>query len=371
MKKVTVGVVGTGQISNKYLDNMAKRFSSVLFVKAVCDLVPALAQQKAKEYGIPNVYTLDEMLADPEIEMIVNLTAPSAHAAINLKALHSGKHIYTEKPFALNRKDAEDVLSYAEQKGLLVGCAPDTFLGAGLQTCRKLIDDGWIGTSYAANGIIMMGNASNGMHPNFENFLKLGGDPLLDMGPYYITALVALLGPITRVTGSAQQLHSSITVDNPDSPRFNETVSIDAPTNVSAVFDFENGLVGSFQAAKESFGYYPRLEIFGTEGILHVPDPNFFGGEVRVTLPNGQMKEVPHTHPYAEEGRGMGVLDMAYTLREGGAPRASGRLAQHVLDVSLAIFESSSTGTHAQIKTTVQRPEALPLGLKYNRLHTT
>jgi predicted dehydrogenase len=368
MHKIKIGVIGAGVISNIYLKNCTGMFDNILEVKAVADMMPELARKRSEEYNIPNVYTVDELLGDPEIEIVLNLTAPAAHAPLNLKALQAGKHIYTEKPFALNRADADEVLALAEQKGLLVGCAPDTFLGAGIQTCIKLIDDGWIGTPYAASGTIIMGNASGGMHPNFQNFLKLGGDPIMDMGPYYLTALIALLGSVRRVTGSAQQLNKVITVNNPKSHAYGQTVPVEAPTNVTAVLDFANGAVASLQAAKEGFGYAPRLEVYGTEGNLIVPDPNFFGGTISIKFANGETKEIPHSHPYAEEGRGMGVADMAYAIQSGRANRASGRLARHVLDISLGIFEASKTEKHVHLESTVDRPKPLPLGLKYNTL---
>jgi Predicted dehydrogenases and related proteins len=268
LRKVVVGVIGTGQISGIYLKNLKETFDDIIELKAVADQVPELAAKRAEQFGVPNAWTVERLLADPDIELVLNLTAPVAHAPINLAALRAGKHIYTEKPFALTREDANEVLELAEKQGLLVGCAPDTFLGGGLQTCRKLIDDGWIGTPYSANGTIIMGNAWNGLHPNFRNFLKLGGDPIMDMAPYYLTAMVFLLGPVRRVSGTAQQLHREMTVRNPKSAAYGETVPIEAPTNVSAVLDFAGGAVGSLQAAKESFGYLPRLEIFGTEGNL-------------------------------------------------------------------------------------------------------
>lgn len=368
LDKVKVGVIGCGVISQVYLKNCTGMFGDVLEVKAVADLVPELARKRAEEFQIPHVYTVDELLADPEIEIVLNLTAPAAHAPLNLRALEAGKHVYTEKPFALSREDAEQVLALAESRGLLVGCAPDTFMGAGIQTCRKLIDDGWIGTPYAASGTIIMGNASGGMHPNFQNFLKLGGDPVMDMGPYYLTALVTLLGPVRRVTGSAQQLRREITILNPKSHAYGRTVPVEAPTNVSAVLDFHSGAVATLQACKEAFGYTPRLEVYGTEGILYVPDPNFFGGTVSIKLPSGEVKELPHTHPFAEEGRGIGVADMAYAIRYGRANRASGRLAQHIVDISLSIFEASEQGRHIELQTKVDRPAPLPLGLKFNQL---
>jgi predicted dehydrogenase len=194
------------------------------------------------------------------------------------------------------------------------------------------------------------------------------------MGPYYLTALINLLGPVRRVTGSAKQLHAEITVQNPKSPRYGDTVPVEAPTNVTAVLDFHCGAVASLQAAKESFGYKPRLEIFGTEGNMTVPDPNFFGPvpgldtTVNIQFRSGQSKEIPLTHGFTEDSRGIGVADIAYAIRSGRANRASGRLAEHVLDISLAIFEASAEERHIHLQTNVERPAPLPLGLKFNQL---
>lgn len=368
MRRVKVGVIGTGMISGIYLKNLTGMFDAAVEVTAVADMMPQLARHRAEEFNIPNVYTVEQLLDDPEIEIVLNLTAPAAHAPLNLRALQAGKHVYTEKPFALNREEADEVLALAEAKGLLVGCAPDTFLGAGIQTCIKLIDDGWIGTPYAASANIIMGNASGGMHPNFQNFLKLGGDPIMDMGPYYLTALIAMLGPVRRVSGSATQLHREIVVTNPKSHAYGQKVPVEAPTNVSAVLDFHGGAVATVQAAKEAFGYFPRMEVYGTEGILYVPDANFFGGQVFLHSANGEKKEVPLAYPNAEEGRGTGVADMAYAIQSGRTNRANGRLARHVLDISLGIFEASDSNRYIELEKTIDRPQPLPLGLKYNKL---
>ncbi|MDF2964446.1 MAG: gfo/Idh/MocA family oxidoreductase [Paenibacillus sp.] len=367
MKKVKVGLIGCGQISGIYLKNCTQTFD-ILEVVACADLVPELARKQAGEFGVPRACSVDELLADPEIEIIINLTAPKVHAQINMKALEAGKHVYTEKPFALNREEADQVLALAETKGLRVGCAPDTFLGGGLQTCRKLIDDGWIGTPYAANGTIFMGGGSGGLHPNFQNFLRLGGDPLFDMGPYYLTAMVFLLGPIGSVSGFAAQLKQQITVDNPASPRYGETVPVEAPTNIAASLQFDNGVIAGLQAAKEGFKYTPRMEVYGTEGILYVPDPNNFSGPLMIKQQNGEVKEFPYSHGFTENSRGIGVADMAYAIRSGRAHRASGTLARHVLDVMIGIHESAETGRHVAVKASCDRPAPLPLGLKYNVL---
>ncbi|MCJ8005965.1 Gfo/Idh/MocA family protein [Lederbergia wuyishanensis] len=374
MKKVKVGVIGCGMISAIYLKNCTQVFNNVLEVVAVADLVPEIAAKRAEEFQIPVSCSVEELLANPEIDIVINLTAPAAHASVNLQALNAGKHVYTEKPFALNREDADKVINLAESKGLLVGCAPDTFLGASIQTCIKLIEDGEIGQPYAANASIIMGNSSDGMHPNFQNFLKLGGDPILDMGPYYLTALVAMLGPIKRVTGSAQKLREEITITNEKSPRYGETFPVEAPTNVAATLDFHNGVVANVQATKESFGYRPRLEIFGTKGNLIVPDPNFFGpiqgfiGDITIQYPNFETKTIPLTHGFNEDSRGIGVADMAYAIQSGRKHRASGQLARHILDVSLGIFEASEKEKHIYIQSMIERPATLPVGLKDNEL---
>jgi predicted dehydrogenase len=368
MKKVKVGVIGCGQISGIYLQNCTQTFNQILEVVACADLVPELARKRAEEFGVPRACTVEELLADPEIEAVLNLTAPKAHAEINLKALEAGKHVYAEKPFALTREDADRVLALAEAKGLRVGCAPDTFLGGGLQTCRKIIDDGWIGTPYAASGLILMGGAAEGLHPNFQNFLQLGGDPLLDMGPYFVTALVFLLGPIRRVTGSAQQLRREITVENPRSPRYGETVPVTAPMNAAATLDFACGAVATLQAAKESFGYTPRFEIYGTEGILYANDPNAFGGTIRIQRRDGEIREFPLSHGFTDNCRGIGLADMAYAIRTGRPHRASGQLARHVLDALLGVMDASRTERHVAVTAPCEQPAPLPLHLKYNRL---
>lgn len=309
MERIKVGIIGCGVISDTYLTNLTKVFNNVIEVVAVADLIPELSTKQAEKYNIPTACTVKELLDTSEIQIVVNLTAPVVHAEINLQALNAGKHVY-----------ADQVLAVAGEKGLLVGSAPDTFHGAGIQTAIKLIEDGWIGTPYAANVAIIMGNSSDGMHPNFHNFYKLGGDPILDMGVYYLTALVAMLGPVKRVTGSAQSLQNEITINNINSPRHGETAPIEAPMNVSATLDFHNGVIANLQAGKEGFGYRPRLEIFGTEGNLSVPDPNFFGpipeldSNLTIQFPNMVTKEIPLTHGYDKDSRGIGVADMAYAI---------------------------------------------------------
>ncbi|GAB4113725.1 MAG: Gfo/Idh/MocA family oxidoreductase [Roseiflexaceae bacterium] len=362
MQPVRVGLIGCGMISSIYLKNATQVFSN-LQVVACADLVRELAESRAAEFGIPQVYSVEELLADPTIEAVLNLTVPTVHAEVNLRILAAGKHVYTEKPFALNMADADRVLAAAAASGLRVGCAPDTFLGGGLQTCRDLIDSGAIGVPYAANGLILMGNAFDGMHPRFDSYFQLGWDPLFDMAPYYLTALTFLLGPVRRVSGSVGQTRQTVSPGNPQSPRYGEVVPVTAPQHASATLDFAGGAIAALQVAKESFGYTPRLEIYGTEGILYAPDPNMFSGPIQIKRPDGTLEEIASRYGYNENSRGIGLADLAKGIRSGRAHRASGDLARHVLEITLAIIESSASGQHIPIAVPKALPERLPLGL--------
>jgi len=367
MDKVNVGVIGCGKISGIYLKNCSQIFDS-LEVVACADLVPELARARAEEFQIARACSVEELLADPEIEIVVDLTAPWAHPEVNRHILNAGKHVYTEKPFALTSEDADSVLTLAQSKGLRVGSAPDTFLGGGLQTCRRLIDDGAIGIPYAASGLILMRSPYDTSRPNFQSYLQLGWDPLFDMAPYYLTALVNLLGPVRKVAGFTTNVRPSITVDNPASPLHGKTVPVAAPLNTVATLEFTGGAVATLQAAKESFGYTPRLEIYGTEGILYANDPNMFGGTIQIKRSDGTLEEMPYSHGYSENSRGIGIADMAYGIRTGRAHRANGELARHVIDITLGIFESAKSERHVALTTSCERPAPLPLGLNHGEL---
>ncbi|MCB0105857.1 MAG: Gfo/Idh/MocA family oxidoreductase [Caldilineaceae bacterium] len=367
MEKVRVGFIGCGRISGIYLKNCRQTFD-ILEVVACADLVPELAQAQAAEYGIGRACSVEEVLADPEIEIVVDLTVPWAHPDVNRAILNAGKHVYTEKPFALTAEDADSVLTLAQEKGLRVGSAPDTFLGGGLQSCRQLIDDGAIGTPYAASGLILMRGPYDTSRPNFQSFLQPGWDPLFDMAPYYLTAFVNLLGPVRKVSGFTGNVRPTVTVNNPDSPFHGQAVPVTAPLNTAATLEFANGAIVTLQAARESFGYTPRLEIYGTEGILYATDPNMFGGTIQIKRPDGTLEEMPYSHGYSENSRGIGIADMAYGIRTGRAHRASGALARHVIDITLGIFASAKDERHITLSTNCERPGPLPVGLAHGKL---
>jgi predicted dehydrogenase len=361
--KTKVGIIGCGNISNAYFKGCAA--FEILEVVACADVDMERAIAKAAEHNV-KAYTVDELLADPKIDIVINLTVPAAHAEVSLKVINAGKNVHEEKPFALTREDGKKLLAAAKEKGVRIGCAPDTFLGGGLQTCRKLIDEGWIGTPVAATAF-MLGHGPEAWHPNPDFFYKVGGGPMFDMGPYYLTALVHLLGPVKRVTGSAQISFPERVATSP--ALFGHKIEVDIPTHIAGVMDFASGPVGTIITSFDVWSHsLPRIEIYGSEGTLSVPDPNTFGGPISVRRAGAkEISEIPPSHS-VEVGRGIGVADMAYALRSGRAHRVSGDLAYHVLDLMHSFHDASSNGRHVEVASTVARPAPLPMGLIPGRL---
>jgi predicted dehydrogenase len=356
MDQAKVGVVGCGAISARYLENLTRRFRFCVDVVACADLIPERAQARAAEHGVPRACSVDDLLADPAIELVVNLTVPAAHFEVSMAALEGGKHVYSEKPLAVTREEGRLLLAKARSMGLRIGGAPDTFLGAGLQTCRKLVDDGWIGRPVAASGRTILG-------VQVERYHKAGVGPVFDIGPYYLTALVFLLGPVLRATGSAQTPFPQKAITDPLSPGYGHTFAVETPTSVCGVLDMAGGCVATLTATCDVPGYDPRLEIYGTDGILIANDPNAFGGPVCIRRA-GVTREVPLTHGYAENSRGLGVADMVCAIRAGRPHRASGELMYHVLDVAHAMHDASKEGRHQEIQSTTGRPQPFRPGLQ-------
>lgn len=363
--KLTVGVVGCGNISQIYF-TVSKAFKG-LELKACSDLNMDAARAKAQEHGLAAM-TVDELLADKSIDIVLNLSAPLAHTAVNLKALEAGKHVYLEKPLAVDREDGRKVLAFAKSKGLRVGCAPDTFLGAGQQTCRKLVDDGWIGAPVAGTAFMMCGGHES-WHPNPGFYYLKGGGPMLDMGPYYLTALVNMLGPVKRVCSSAKR--SFATRVCACKPRFGEVLPVETPTHITGVADFANGASVSITMSFDVKAHtHSNIELYGSAGSLLVPDPNGFGGAVKLKRPGDQdWRESSHSHIYAENSRSLGLADMASAIMSGRPHRCSGELAFHVLDVMQAFLESSEKGSHIEISSSCSRPEPMPMGLLHGQIH--
>lgn len=365
--KVKVGIIGCGNILSQYVKGC--RQFRILEIAACSDLDLALAHRRAEEFDIPKAIPTEALLRDPEIEIVINLTVPLAHAQISLAALQAGKHVYSEKPLAITREDGLAILTAARERGLRVGCAPDTFLGGGLQTCRKLIDDGAIGVPVAATAF-MASRGPEAWHPNPDFFYKVGGGPLFDMGPYYLTALVTLLGGVRRVTGSTrasfpERIATSAALNG-------HRITVEVPTHVAGVLDFAGGAVGTLITSFDVWAHQlPRIEIYGSDGSLSVPDPNTFGGPVLLRAGgDSEWREVPLTHS-AEVGRGIGVADLAYAIRYGRPQRASGQLAYHVLDVMHAFQDASESNRHIVIQDQVEKPAPLPHNLAQGELDST
>jgi predicted dehydrogenase len=360
MEKVKIGIVGCGNISPIYLEQ-AQTFG-ILEVKAVADIIPERSKSRASEYNIPCVYTDEELLADPEIEIVVNLTPPLVHAEIALMAVEAGKSVYGEKPMTVQRKDAQKILQMAKERGLRVGGAPDTFMGAGLQTCRKLIDDGAIGTPIGATAF-MMSHGPEKWHPDPEFFYKVGGGPMFDMGPYYLTALVSLLGPVKRVTGAARISFPEREIGS--QPKRGTKIQVEIPTHIAGLLEFVSGpvatIITSFDVWKSGL---PRIEIYGSEGTLSVPDPNTFGGPVVLWKAGAKEgEEIPLLPIREKNSRSLGVADMAHAIRSGRPHRANGQMTYHVLDLMHTFHDASAQGRHIEMTSTCERPAPMPLDL--------
>lgn len=362
MQRVKIGVVGCGQISGAYF----RRFPQfdMLECVACADLDMERARASAEEFGLQKACAVDELLADPDIRIVVNLTIPQAHHAVAMAALEAGKCVHGEKPLTVSREEGRDLLAAAEAKGLLVGSAPDTFLGGGIQTCRKLIDDGWIGTPVAATAF-MLGHGHESWHPDPEFYYQAGGGPMFDMGPYYLTALVNLLGPVKRVTGSARISFPERTITS--EKKRGKKIEVEVPTHVAGIMDFAGGAVGTIVTSFDVWGHtLPFIEVHGSLASLSVPNPNSFGGPVRIRAghdPEGAWRDVPLTHVYTDNWRGIGVADMARALLSGRQHRANGALAYHVLEMMHAFHDASAAGVHVNLESTCRRPDALPVGL--------
>lgn len=353
---VGVGIVGCGVISDIYLKNCTTRYESVRVV-GCADLVRERAEQQATKYGV-EALTVDELLGHPDVELVINLTVPVAHAEVALAAVANAKSIYNEKPLTVSAEDGRKLLDLAAEKGVRVGAAPDTFLGGGLQTVRQLLDEGAIGEPVAAAAAFY----SHGMehwHRDPYFFYQPGAGPLFDIGPYYLTALASLLGPVRRVAATARASFPERTIIS--EPKRGETIPVNTPTHIVATLDFAAGPLASLATSFDVWETHrATLVVYGSDGTLALPDPNTFGGPVRLLRAGSEdWEEQPLTHGYTDNSRGIGVADMAAALREGRPHRASGEMAFHVLDVMHACLESSLAGRHIELESRFERPAAL------------
>lgn len=360
MDPMKIGVIGCGNISSIYFKNLARVEGAQVI--ACADLLPDRARAAAEAHGIPMVLSVEALLAHPDVQLVVNLTVPKAHAAISLEAARNGKHVYSEKPLGTDRDEAIALMEAADAEGVRVGCAPDTFLGGAHQTCRKLIDDGAIGEVVGATAF-MVGHGPEGWHPSPEFFYEVGGGPMMDMGPYYLTSMVNMLGPIRAVTGISRISFAERTITS--RPKQGTVMKVETPTHIAGVLDFASGAIGTILMSFDVWhSTLPRIEVYGSEGTLLVPDPNGFGGKALVRSRGDQdWREAELTHGFIENSRGIGVMDMTAAVAENRPHRASGQLALHVLDAMLGVNEASAARCHQSLRCQTVRPAALPADL--------
>ncbi len=375
-KTFRVGLVGCGRISDIYLTTIEK-FSEVEVV-ACASLDLEESRAKAAQHGIARACSVDEVIADPQIDCILNLTIPAAHADITRRALLAGKHVYSEKPFVTEMDDGRELLALAEARGLKLGNAPDTFLGGRWQTVRRLIDKGAIGRPTGVFAHVGT-HGTERHHPNPDFYYQAGGGPLLDLGPYYLTAMVFCLGPIARVAGMANRAFTQRQIEN--GPRNGEWINVQVDTHSLSLIEFETGAVGSMTMSFDIWdSEAPRFEIYGEDGVISIPDPdpvhgvNDFHGPVWLRTretsrwshqprPTGRddWQVVENRHGFNENSRGLGLLDLALAVRDDRPVRASGELSFHVFEVMDAIARAPHEGLYQSIASTCPVPEPLPV----------
>ena len=365
-----IGIVGCGKISGIYLKNLTGMFGKRVEISAVTDIIEERAVKASQDYNVRHIKKTLDLIQDSEVDIILNITQPEFHHEVSMQAVTNGKHVYNEKPFCVKREEAAEVLKIAGEKNLRSGGAPDTFMGPGIQTCRKLIDDGWIGRPVAASAF-MLNHGHEHWHPDPEFYYKAGGGPMFDMGPYYLTALINLLGPVARVSGSAQKGQAERLITS--EPRNGSIINVEVPTHITGVLDFASGAVGMIITSFDVFNSsMPCIEIYGTEGTLQVPDPNYFRGEVKLRrFREEDWSTIPLVTPVPDDPkskedwhllynlRGIGITDMAEAITEGRPHRPSAELTYHVLDVMHGIHDASASGKYYDLASSCQRPEPM------------
>jgi len=361
---INVGLIGCGFISEIYLEN-SSLFPAINIV-GCADVVPQAAAKKADRHQV-QLMEVAELLADKRIDIVLNLTTPQHHVPVAIQALEAGKHVYSEKPLALSLGEADRLVTLAAEKNLRVGSAPDTFLGAAQQTARAAIDAGRIGTVLAGSAFMMVAGHES-WHPNPDFYYQAGGGPLLDMGPYYLTALVNMLGPVAGVTGMAKAGYASRTIGS--GARKGARIAVEVPTHILGALEFESGALVSLTTSFDVKSHgHSHIELYGTRASMQVSDPNMFGGDIRVSGEPGKWSVLEQVHLYADGNyRIVGLADMAQAIISGRAHRCGLELALHVLEIMEAIATSAREEKHIRLKRKCQRPAQMNAGLAFGHL---
>ena len=365
MKTTKIGLIGCGNISDAYFATNAK--FSFFDIIACADINLEAARAKTEQWNIAKACSVDELLADSAIEFVINLTIPAAHGPVMLRCIEAGKSVYTEKPFTVTREEAQQIMMLARAKNLRVGSAPDTWLGGAHQTVRGLVDSGEIGEIIAGTAF-MAGHGHENWHPSPAFYYQKGGGPMFDMGPYYLTDLVQLIGPVVRVAGVARTPFTSREITS--EPLKGTQINVEVPTTVMGTLEFANGAVVSMMTSFDVWGHdLPNLQLHGTRGSISVGDPNVFGGVPKIKRAgNSEWSDVALTHGYTENARGIGMADMVLAMQQDRDHRCNERLAYHVLDAMHAFHDSSEQGRFIEMQSTCERPAMLPPGLEDGQL---
>lgn len=366
MKTVKIGFVGCGAISGIYLENITKRYKEIE-IAGVCDLIPERAQRAVQKYNIPKLYAdMHELFADPDVDIVLNITRPYEHYEVSKAALNAGKHVYCEKPLGASLQEGRELVALAQTKGLMLGGAPDTFLGAGIQTCRKLIDEGAIGDVIGCAGF-MICHGHETWHPDPEFYYKYGGGPMFDMGPYYLTALINMCGGITDVSAMTKISFPQRLITS--QPHNGEIIKVDVPTLYAGNMRFESGAVGTLYTTFDV--HYPgqaRLEVYGSKGTLFCPDPNGFGGPVRLFKPGEGTQDMPLRFPYDDNSRALGLADMAKAMVTGRKFRCDYTQTFHVLELMEGFARSGRERREVHIESKYERRAPMATGLEFGVL---
>ena len=368
MKKLGVGIIGCGNVSAHYM-RYGNTFNGTEVI-ACADINPDAAKARAEEFGL-RAETIEDLLAADDIDIIINLTIPAAHLEVSRSILEAGKHVYSEKPYVLSTEEGETLKKLATEKGLRIGSAPDTFLGGSHQHARHLIDSDAIGKVTSGTAIVM----SHGMehwHPNPDFFFQPGAGPVLDIGPYYISNLVQLLGPVESISAMTSTPSKTRTISN--GPRNGEEIPVDTPTTIHALLQFKNGAIITVICSWDVWEHnHSHMELYGEKGTLHLPDPNFFAGDLKLTSERDPVDLPAWEHPFSVPNfendnaggqklanyRGAGLSDMSIAIQEGRPHRCSMEFAHHVVDVMTSILKAGETGQKVELTTTCERPAAL------------
>ena len=358
MKKYNVGIIGCGAISGNYIKYSRNAYSDYFTIVALGDICEDKAKAKAEEYEIERYGTPDIIYNADDIDIIINLTVPAAHEEVTVKALESGKHVYTEKPLACSREGMKRIMDVAKKCGKRVGCAPDSFMSAPAQTAKKAIEDDWIGAPIGINAMCAM-RGNEYWRPDADFFYKKGAGPMMDMAPYYLNMFISLVGPVASVQTMSKKTWDERTIKV--EPRRGEKIQVEVPTYVSSALRFENGVIATFV---NSFDIWrtqqPFIEVYGEKGTMVIPDPNHYKGDVMIRrFRDTEWRVLPQFVEYAEYGRGIGIVDMIRSIEAGVPHKAGLEMAYHATDVIMAMDEAGEAGREIAVESTTVRPDGL------------